>query len=335
MSKFCGACGSPMNEGTKFCGNCGAANVAVQQTSAPPAPTPSTPPASPAYAPVAQAQPAAVSTPAHSNALLKVGIAAVVIIFVGGIAALGAVYYAVHKVKEKVQAVTRQVEGENSNPAPGGLASVIQKAASSASSNDDDSSGFKGDPCRFLSKEDVSKAVGIEIIRAQAQDAGCSYIAKGDPADMVSKHMTSMVNSQAKSNGATPTADQTKLMQQITGAFFKQQEASDKTLSKEAATGEVLILAVSFSTGNAELEMKMNRIAFNRIAQKDPGSSDDKSTDKVGTGDLSGIGDDGYLMGGTGLIFRKGQTVVHMMFPECPCDANAIKPLAVNVASQL
>jgi hypothetical protein len=24
-----------------------------------------------------------------------------------------------------------------------------------------------------------------------------------------------------------------------------------------------------------------------------------------------------------------------MMFPECPCDANAIKPLAANIASKL
>ena len=53
------------------------------------------------------------------------------------------------------------------------------------------------------------------------------------------------------------------------------------------------------------------------------------------SGDLDGIGDDAYEMGGSGLIFRKGQTVVHMMFPQCPCDANAIKPLAVNIAHQL
>ena len=203
--------------------------------------------------------------PARSNSLLKVGIAAVVIIFVGGIAALGAVYYAVHKVKEKVQAAAHQVEGETPSSAAGGLAALVQKATDSAASKDDDSSGFKGDPCRFLSTEEVSRAVGIEIIRADAQGPGCSYIAKGDPADMVSKHMTSMVTSQAKSNGSNPTAEQTKLMQQITGAFFKQQESSDKDLSKEAKTGEVPILSVSFSSGNAEMEMRMNRMGFNRI----------------------------------------------------------------------
>jgi hypothetical protein len=333
MAKFCGSCGSPLNEGKRFCGKCGAPASSEGQ--------PSSSPSQPAYTPVVQPQvpvtPAAVpiapaTASTGSSALLKVAIAAVVIIFVGGVAALGAVYYVVHKVKEKVAAVRHEVEGDNPSAAHGELASMIQKAASSTSSSDDASTGFKGDPCRFLSKDDVTKAVGIEIIRTEGQDSGCGYIAKGDPADMVSKHMTAMVTSQGKSNGSTPTAEQTKMMQQITGAFFKQQEASDKTLSKEAATGEVLILSVSFTAGNADLEMKMTRMAFNHVAGT---NGDRKTTDQRATGDLDGIGDEAYEMGGTSLIFRKGQTVVHMMFPECPCDANAVKPLAANIASQL
>jgi hypothetical protein len=191
---------------------------------------------------------------------------------------------------------------------------------------------MKGDPCRFLSKEDVSHAVGVEIIRADPQDSGCNYIAKGDPADMVSKHMTSMVTSQAKSNGANPTADQTKMMQQITGAFFKHQESSDKDLSKEAKSGEVPILSVSFSSGNAEMEMKLNRMGFNSIKA---GNAEGKTTDQSATGDLDGIGDEAYEMGGTGLIVRKGQNVVRLMFPYCPCDANAIKPLAASLANKM
>jgi hypothetical protein len=333
MAKFCGSCGSPLNEGKRFCGKCGAPASSEGQ--------PSSSPSQPAYTPVVQPQvpvtPAAVpiapaTASTGSSALLKVAIAAVVIIFVGGVAALGAVYYVVHKVKEKVAAVRHEVEGDNPSAAHGELASMIQKAASSAASSNDDGSGFKGDPCRFLSKDEVTKAAGIEIIRAQAQDSGCSYIAKGDPADMVSKHMTAMVTSQGKSNGSTPSAEQTKMMQQITGAFFKQQEASDKSLSKEAATGEVIILSLNFSAGNADLEMKMNRMAFNHIAGS---NGDGKTTDQRATGDLDGIGDEAYEVGGTSLIFRKGQTVVHMMFPECPCDANAIKPLAANIASKL
>jgi hypothetical protein len=333
MSKFCGSCGSPLTERQKFCGKCGTANPVQAAASAAPA-TPS-PSASPA-----QSQPvvAAAPPPTGSKTLLKVGIAAVLIIFVGGAAALGAVFYAVHKVKEKAQAVSKQVLHQDSTSSDSGLGALLKKAAASSgsdgvdASDGTDSSGFKGDPCRFLSKEDVSRAVGVEITRTEAHDGGCSYFAKGDPADMVSKHMTSMVTSQAKANGTQPTSDQTKMMQQITGAFFKQQEASDKNLSKEAATGEVLIIAVSFTTGNAELEMKMNRAAFNHVTG---GNADGKTTDQKASGDVDGIGDDAYEMGGSGLIFRKGNTVVHMMFPECPCDATAIKPLAANVANQL
>jgi hypothetical protein len=330
MSKFCGTCGSPLTEGKKFCGKCGAASPSVEQ--APSTPTQST------YPPVLPPQPAVspVAAPPRSNTLLKVGVAVVAIIFVGGIAAVGAIYYAVHKVKEKAQEVKNQVEGNNpssaSPSAPGGLAALVQKATASAPSNDDDAGGFKGDPCRFLSKEDVSRAVGIEIIRADAQGPGCSYVAKGDPADMVSKHMTSMVTSQAKSNGSTPTTQQQKMMQQVAGAFFKQQEASDKDLSKEAATGEVPILSVSFSSGNAEMEMKLTRMAFNRLGG---GNADGKTTDQKATGDLDGIGDEAYEMGGTGLIVRKGQTVARFMFPYCPCDANAVKQLAASIANKL
>ncbi len=205
----------------------------------------------------------------------------------------------------------------------------------SAAGSDDDDSQFKGDPCRFLSKEDVSSAVGVTIIRAQAQDAGCSYIAHGDPADMTSRHMTSMVGSQVAAKGETMDPKTQQMMQQITGAFFKQQESSDKSLSAEAATGEVPVLNVSFSSGNAELEMKMNRMAFNHINQGGMVSTEGKSTDEVATGDLAGIGDDAYEMGGTGLMVRKGKVVAHFMFPYCPCSANAIKPLAAKVASQL
>jgi hypothetical protein len=259
-----------------------------------------------------------------------VGIALVAILAIGGVLALAAAMYAAHKVSEKAHAVTRQVLGADTPSQAGGLASMLKSAASS-----DDDSGFKGDPCRFLSKEDVSHAVGVTIIRAQAEDTGCSYIAHGDPADMTSRHMTSMVGSQAAAKGETVDPKSQQMLQQFAGAFFKQQESSDKDLSAQAATGDVPVLNVSFSSGNAELEMKVNRMAFNRITQSGTVPTEGKTTDQVATGDLSGIGDEAYEMGGTGLIVRKGKVVAHFMFPYCPCSANAIKPLAAKVASQL
>ena len=318
MASFCGKCGSVVADKAAFCGKCGA----------PVQPAGQSPQAQPAVQGVAVS---GMNLPAasKSNTLLKVGIALVAILAIGGVLALAAVMYAAHKVSEKAHAVTRQVLGADT-PSQAGLASMLKSVAGS----DDDDTGFKGDPCRFLSKEDVSSAVGVTIIRAQAQDAGCSYIAHGDPADMTSKHMTSMVGSQVTAKGETVDPKTQQMMQQITGAFFKQQESSDKDLSAQAATGEVPVLSVSFSSGNADLEMKLNRTAFNRIKQGGIGS-EGKSTDEVATGDLTGIGDDAYEMGGTGLMVRKGKVVAHFMFPYCPCSAIAIKPLAAKVASQL
>jgi hypothetical protein len=274
-----------------------------------------------------QSAASAPPAPGKSNTLLKVGIALVVVIVIGGVLALAAAIYAAHKVSEKAHAVTRQVLGDDKPSAAGGLASMLKSAAGS-----DDDTEFKGDPCRFLSKEDVSHAIGVMIVRAQAQDAGCSYIAHGDPADMTSKHMAAMVSSQVAAKGETVDPRTQQMMQQITGAFFKQQESSDKRYSAQTNTGEVPVLTVSFTAGNAELQMKMNRAAYRRIGMS---STEEKSTDQQASGDLPGIGDDAFEVGGTGLMVRKRNVVAQFMFPTCPCSADAIKPLAEKVANQL
>ena len=61
MSKFCGTCGSSLNEGQKFCGKCGSAGAASQQTPAQPDQQAYTSPAPPPFAPVTQLQSVAAS----------------------------------------------------------------------------------------------------------------------------------------------------------------------------------------------------------------------------------------------------------------------------------
>ena len=352
MARFCGNCGSPLSESSQFCGSCGkpakaSANAQTPAVSAGATST-TTSQSSVGFTPVAQTgqQPSPVSPPSvqptpptKSGSIAKIAIAVVGVLCVGGLFALAGGIYIVHKVHQKVKAVEHQVLGQDSESdtsqqkSSGGLTSLLGKVTGSADSRESD--GASGDPCRFLSKDDVSHAAGIAITRTEAKDVGCIYYAKGDPADMVSKHMTAATMGQAAANGNKVSSQQEQMMRQITGAFFKQQEANDKDLSKEAQSGEVPVLSVSISTGNAELEMKLNRMAFNKIRQSGKASIEGKTTDQVGTGDLSNFGDEAYEMGGTGLIMRKGQTVVRMMFPYCPCDANAIKPLLAEIAGKL
>ena len=96
MATFCVKCGAPLGSGP-FCVKCGAN---MSNVGTPP------PPRSPS--PVAQTpQPAAAPTstgpaPAKQgmSALAKLGIAAVVVVFVGGALAVGGLYYAAHRISQ-------------------------------------------------------------------------------------------------------------------------------------------------------------------------------------------------------------------------------------------
>jgi hypothetical protein len=309
------------------------------QTYAPSQPyTPAQPytPPQPAYAPIpasytptpgasapGNAYPAAGQK--KSNTLLKVIVALVLLLFVGGALALAGLWYAAQKIKEKAHAAATQALAGN-GPGSAGMNELLKGVSDlkGNSGGDDSAGGFKGDPCRFLSKEEVSKAVGIQVIRVEAKDGGCSYIAKGDPADVTSKHMSSMVGGLSGADAKTQ-----KTIQKMAGAFFAQQEANDKDLRAEAATGEIPVLGVSFTSGNAQAEMKMNRGAFNYVTG---GSGTAASS---GSGNLDGIGDEAYLAGGSMIIFRKGNLVAHFTYISCPCNTDNIKPLAKLVASRM
>jgi hypothetical protein len=315
MAGFCGKCGSPLNDTAAFCGGCGA--------QVPPAPT-----AQAAYTPApatyVPAQPLA-PVARKSNTLLKVVVAFVVIIFVGGALALGGLWYAAQKIKAKVHAVSAQVL-RGSVPSDTGASGGL---LSGASSSDDSPGGFKGDPCRFLSKAEVSQAVGLQVIRTEARDGGCSYVAKGDPADVTAKHMSSMIG------GLGADAQTQTTIQKFAGAMFAQQEATDKANSAEAATGEIPVLVVSFTQGNAVLEMKANRAAFEHIGANAPSNASKATVANSATGDLTGIGDEAYVTGGSMLMLRKGNVMARFMYVSCPCNTDNIKPLAQTVASRL
>ncbi len=234
--------------------------------------------------------------------------------------ALAGLWYAAQKINAKAHAAAAHALG--GSPAAGALGSLLSGVAGNDSSSDSPG-GFKGDPCRFLSKAEVSQAVGVQIIRTDGTDNGCSYIAKGDPADATAKHMASMIG------GMGVDANSQKTIQKIAGGFFAQQEASDKDLAAQAAKGEIAVLGVMFTSGNAQLEMKMNRGAFQHI------TGGGGTAASSATGDLDGIGDEAYLAGGGMLMFRKGNTMARFTYVGCPCNTDNIKPLAKLVASRL
>jgi hypothetical protein len=244
------------------------------------------------------------SSATKTSPLLKFGIAAIVIIFVGGALAMGGIFYVAHRVSQKIHEVT------------GGLiGSGTDSNASAATRSDAGSDRGTGDACRMLSKEDVSRGIGVEIIRAEPTDNGCSYIAHGDQADMTARHTTAMM----ASRGADKKTQQ--MIQTISGGMFKVFQSE----SKEAPTGnpgEVMVFGFGIDRNAAEMQMRLNAKMLGNLGPN-------------GAEGIPDIGDQAFASGDSMLMVRKGNNLVRIMYMTCPCNTDAVKPLARKIADAL
>jgi hypothetical protein len=252
---------------------------------------------------------------------------AVVVITIGALAA-GGVYYVVYRVKQKVHEVahevTRNVPGMGSTSDSGSgsgdnsiLGSISKMASGSSNSSDSDSKsngGISGDPCRLLSKEEVGRAIGVEIVTTERGDAGCSYLAHGDSADMTAKHMAAM----AGTNGADAKSQQ--MVQGLAGGLFKsfQSEGHDTGMDKN---GNVPVFVFSVDNTNAEMQMRLNAKVMGSLGPGQQG--------------IPGIGDQAMDESSAMLMVRKGDKLIRIMYSTCPCTLEAIKPLAKMLADRL
>ena len=307
MAMFCGKCGATLSG--LFCVKCGAdmRNVAPPVQSQPPQPVLQMPP---------QAAPTpAVPAPAKQgmSTLAKLGIVAVVIIFVGGAVGIVGVYYVAHRVSQKIHQVADGVlrsSSDSSNSNPG---SKDSGSAASSSAGSGSGSGSLGDVCRFLKKEDVSHAIGVEIVRTHSEDNGCSYIAKGTQADMTAKHVTAMM----AARGADKQTQQ--MIQNFAGGMGKMFE-SEKPQSEQDTSGEVPVFNFSVDQNAAEEQMRLNAKTLGILGD---------------TQDLPGIGDRAFVSADGIIMVRKGKNLIRIMYITCPCGTEAVKPLAKGIADAL
>jgi hypothetical protein len=164
-----------------------------------------------------------------------------------------------------------------------------------------------------LSKEDVGRAVGVEIARTQPGDNSCSYIAKGDKADMLAKHTTAMM----ASRGADKQTQQT--IQKFAGGMFKVFQ-SEQPASEQDTSGEVPVFSFSVDRNAAEEQMHLNAKVLGVIGDQEG---------------LPGIGDQAFVSADGIIMMRKGKNFVRIMFIACPCNTDAVKPLAKEIADAL
>src|SRR6202000_944608 len=113
-----------------------------------------------------------MSTPKKkSSSAFKWILGILVTLFVLGGLFVWAAYVAIHRVKNKFDAIATETQQEQANVKP--LEMPI---------------------CSLLSAEDVGKAIGVPIVAAEANAANaCVYTAKGTADDMTSKHIDATV----------------------------------------------------------------------------------------------------------------------------------------------
>jgi hypothetical protein len=305
MPNFCVKCGAPLSGGP-FCVKCGADARSVvpplQPQSPPNAPQPPSP------------RPALeTSTPASAkqgmSSLAKLGIAALGVILVGGAAGAVGVYYVAHKVSQKYHEVSDEILGSGS-----GSGSNTEEGSAKAGSKDSSSTNSSlGDVCRFLSKEDVSKAIGVEIVRTEPGDNGCSYVAKGTQADMTAKHLKAMV----ADNGADKKTQE--IAEKIAGGMFTAFQA-ERPAAEQDNSGEVPVFTFSLDQHAAEEQMRLNAKVLGNLGPQQG---------------LPGIGDQAFVSADGVVIARKGKTLIRIMYITCPCGVEQVKPLAMKIADAL
>lgn len=176
-----------------------------------------------------------------------------------------------------------------------------------------------GDPCRYLSKEDVGQAIGVEIVATQVDGGACSYLAKGNEGDMSAKHAAAMMGEKGVD------AKSQKTVQDFASGIFKMMP-QEKQEQGSDASGNVPVLSISVSeSASAIAEMKLNARVLGNL-----GGSHAASTKE----DLN-IGDQAFVTAGSIMMIRKGGKIVRIMYTTCPCGTENIKPLAEKLVGAL
>jgi zinc-ribbon domain len=310
MASFCTNCGSPLNEGQVFCSKCGAKSGAPQPPSAAAAAPP--PPAAPVQAAPMQSAPVQTAPPPPAapvaaapaaagggSSFIKILLVVVGVIFLFGAIGVAGVAYVGYRVRQKAREMGLTGEHRRHSAALSGGGSV--------------------NGCKFLSKEEVSAAVGMTIVRAEpgsGSEISCSYSVMGDVNELTMKHAMQLNKSMAK--------EMSKEDQDRMEAMGKSvlQQSSGGNAGASAHAGEVVVLVLGIDENAAQFQMKLNKGVLSRMGP-------------MATVDVPNVGDEAFAAAGSMLFVRKNDTLARFTYTQCPCGNDEIVPLAQKVANAL
>jgi hypothetical protein len=147
-------------------------------------------PVNPPGGPPPQFPPAPVAG-GSSGSGLKIVLAILAVLFVGGLLVMGGLFYVGHRVVNKIK--TAAAENGLSTPSDTTTPAVAP---------------FHGDACALLSKDDVGASIGVLIVATRTTGDGCEYLAHGTASDMTARHLSATMAAKGATSEQQDTAHQ-------------------------------------------------------------------------------------------------------------------------------
>ena len=305
MAGFCRNCGSPLDDVQAFCAKCGTSTAGpptrpAAPASAAPRNTPPAPRPQAAAPPSAPAAPASAASKGGGGTFVKILVGLVVVVVFFCAIGIAGVWYVGHRIKQKAHEIgLDEMSSENARanraPALGGR-----------------------DACSLLAKEDVTLAVKMEVVRAEATEgkgAGCTYSVQGETTDLVAKHATLLQKGDM-------TEQQRQSMESFAKTIFKNANAEQSgTTTNSAHPGESPVLVFNVDNQGAKALMSMTRATLGRMGPS--------------LTELPGLGDDAFDLAGAIIMVRKGDKILNVMYMMCPCAREDVVPLVKKIADAL
>lgn len=297
MAGFCRNCGTALGDAQAFCAKCGTQVGQAPAQTAPPATPSATPiaPAAPTAPAVAPGAPVVAS--GGSGALVKILLIIVGVIFLLGAIGVGAMVYVGYRIRQKAREMGMTLPSDRRH-----------------------TSTLRGvDGCQWLSKDEVSAAIGVTVAHADSEtggNAGCVYTVAGDAAELTMKHVTQLNKNQTSQMSK---ADQEK-MEDFGKTMLKGSGAPSGNSSEHP--GETAVVAFTVDENNAQFQMNVNKGLLSRLGP-------------MVTRNVPDLGDEAFDAAGAMLFVRKGDKLLRITYTQCPCGLDEIVGLAKKVVANL
>ena len=190
---------------------------------------------------------------------------------------------------------------------------------------DDSAASGRADLCRLLTKAEVSQALKVTIVRAEALDteqAGCEFSMHGSLADASAGHYAQLAKSTAAAHGSAIDGPTEKLLESFGKGVFQGSDAEKSSTATARHPGEIPVFAFAIQPGDAEEQMRISRRSMAALSPQ-------------GIKTVVGLGDESFDSGGAMLTVRKGKTMIQFTYKSCTCTTKDVIPLARKVVAAL